>query len=466
MTKQLLRLCAATMLLLPAAATLAQQTAAATPVAASAEDIAFANRLSKAFKTVASGLEPAVVHITTLNKVQPVAYDMFFRPVPQGPARLQPSSLGSGVIISQEGFIVTNNHVVRNADALKVKMYDGQEFDAKLIGRDELTDLAVIRMEPKDGQSPRLSPAKFADSEALEVGEWVVAIGSPYGLNNTVTAGIVSAKGRTVTPRETGRVQDDFIQTDAAINPGNSGGPLLNLRGEVVGINSVISTRSGGYEGIGFAIPANTVRTVIDNIIANGRVVRGWLGAALEEAKPAELAGQAPSGVLVARIVEDGPAERAGLREGDVIVKFKGAAMNENRLRNAIGITPPGTSVDLQVVRDNALKNLTVTLGDQSEVRKNGDVPMLGIRVQTLTRERSRELGLRGVKGVVVLDTYPTDRKAASELEPGDIIVSVDGNDITNIEQFSDAVGRIDFNRGSRFQIIRGSVRGYIDVRD
>jgi len=439
----------------------------ATALAAAADDIAFANRLSKAFKTVASTAEPAVVHVTALNNVQQVSYDFFLRPVRRGPARLQATGLGSGVIVSADGYIVTNNHVVRGADALKVKLRDGVEYDAKLVGRDDLTDLAVIQLLPKDGNSPILSPVRFADSESLDVGEWVIAIGSPFGLSNTVTAGIVSAKGRSVTPRETGRVQEDFIQTDAAINPGNSGGPLLNLQGQVVGINSAIASRTGGYEGIGFAIPANTAKAVMENIIANGRVVRAFLGAQLQEATPAELSGRSGPGVVVAGVVEDGPAQRAGLREGDVILRFKGSPVSESKLRNAIGISRPGTSADLEVLRDGAVKTVSVVLGDQAVVLKTGDVPSLGIRVQPVTRETLKNMGLRGeVKGVVVTDVEPEGRAARAEIQPGDIIVSVDGTEISNTQAFADVVAKLDFNRGVRFLIARGVERGYIDVRD
>ncbi len=458
--------------LLPALCGLAPMAAAQastdTPAAlvAAAEDIAFANRLSKAFKSVASTAEPAVVHITAMNTVQPVSYDFFMRPVRRGPARLQATGLGSGVIVTADGYIVTNNHVIRGAEALKVKLRNGDEYDAKLIGRDDATDLAVIQLLPKNGTSPILSPCRFADSESLEVGEWVVAIGSPFGLSNTVTAGIVSAKGRSVTPRETGRVQEDFIQTDAAINPGNSGGPLLNLRGEIVGINSAIASRTGGYDGIGFAIPANTAKAVMENIIANGRVVRGFLGAQLQDAPTKDLDGR-PSGVLVAGLVPEGPAERAGLREGDIILRFKGAAVNESRLRNAIGITPPGTATDVEVLRDGKVSTIRVTLGDQSIVLMSGEVPSMGMRVQPVTRDVLRTMGLRGtVKGVVVTEVENEGRAARAEFQVGDIIAGIDGVDINSTQDFAEAVARIDFSRGARFLITRGVDRGYIDVRD
>ncbi|MBX3409601.1 MAG: trypsin-like peptidase domain-containing protein [Phycisphaeraceae bacterium] len=434
-----------------------------TPLVATSEDIAFANRLSNAFKSVASALEPAVVHITSLTRVQPYAYDFLLRPIPQGQPRLTPGNMGSGVIVSTDGYVVTNNHVVRTAQAIKIKLSNGDEYDAELIGRDELTDLAVLRITPRDGQTPRFTAARFGDAETLDVGEWVVAIGSPFGLSNTVTAGIVSAKGRTVTPRETGRAHEDFIQTDAAINPGNSGGPLLNLRGEVVGINSAIATRSGGYQGIGFAIPANTARTVMENIIANGRVVRGWLGAMLADA-PRN--GTSAAGVLVMEVVEGSPADRAGLREGDIILRYKGAAVNETRLRQAISISAPGSQASIDLLRAGTPLSINVTLGDQATILKNGELPIMGMRAQTLTKSQAAEMGYRGVQGVVVLEVDPTGRAATAEISPGDIIVRVDGTDVTTIDEFVDALRAVDFNRGSRFLIIRGRFRGYLDVRD
>ncbi len=443
------------------------QDKAASPVVNSADDIAFAKRLSKAFKSVASNVEPSVIHITALTKVQPVRYDFFGRPVARGTPTLQPSSLGSGVIISADGYAVTNNHVVRGADALKVKMYDGKEYDAKLIGRDELTDLAVIRVIPAD-ESPKFSATEFADSETLDVGEWVVAIGSPFGLSNTVTAGIVSAKGRSVTPKETGKTQEDYIQTDAAINPGNSGGPLLNLEGRIVGINSAIASRTGGYEGIGFAIPSNTVRTVMENIIKNGRVVRGWLGVALEDAKPLQLNGH-QQGVAVTQVVRESPAEQAGLQVGDVILKYKGAAMNEPRLRQAIAITPPGAKAELEVLRGSDTKTVTVSLADQEAVNGIVRADVIGMSVRTLTPAMAKKLGYRDVRGVLVASIDGGGRAAnatPSPFQEGDIIVGINGDDVKDGDSFARLAETMDYNRGATFQVIRESERGQLLIRD
>jgi serine protease Do len=435
--------------------------------ATSSEDIAFAKRLSKAFKSVASTVEPSVIHITALVKQQQVRYDFFGRPIARGTPTLQPMSLGSGVIVSSAGYAVTNNHVVKGADALKVKFFDGREVDAKLVGRDDLTDLAVIKIEQGDAAQP-LAAAEFADSEDLEVGEWVVAIGSPFGLSNTVTAGIVSAKGRSVTPRETGRTQEDFIQTDAAINPGNSGGPLLNLQGRIVGINSAIASRTGGYEGIGFAIPGNTARTVMENIIANGRVVRGWIGVALEDAKPAQVAGHS-QGVAVTQVVRESPAEQAGLQVGDVILKFKGAAMNEPRLRQAIAISPPGSKADLEVLRDGKVKALTVAMADQAAANGEVRVDVIGMTVRTLTPQQSRRLGFRNVTGVMVVSVDDAGRAAKATPSPfqeGDIIVGLKDETVKDADGFARLAESCDYNRGVAFMVIRDTERGQLIIRD
>lgn len=436
--------------------------------AAEAEDIAFARRLSNAFKSVASRVEPSVIHITALQEVVQVRYDFFGRAVAQGKPTLQPAGLGSGVVVNADGTAVTNNHVVRGADSLRVKLNDGSEHEARLIGRDELTDLAVIKIQlPPDG-SVKLSPVAFADSEQIEVGEWVVAIGSPFGLSRTVTAGIISAKGRSVTPRETGRTQEDFIQTDAAINPGNSGGPLLNLQSQIVGINSAIASRSGGYEGIGFAIPGNTVKTVMENILKNGRVVRGWMGVALEDAPAAQTLGKG-SGVTVTQVVKDSPAEQAGLREGDIILRFKGAGVSESRLRTAIAISAPQSQAEIEVLRAGEIKTLSVTLSDQEKALGNVRVDVLGLTVQSLTMAQARRLGFKQALGVRVLNVDAMGRAGKASPSPfqeGDIIVGIKGEDVKDADDFARITENLDFNRGVSLQVIRDGERGQLIVRD
>ncbi len=410
-------------------------------------DIAFANSLSKAFKRVASKVEPSVVHITNVQRVR-VRRSMF----DMGIERTVPAGLGSGVIISDQGYIATNNHVVQQAEKLLVKLTDGREFEAKVIGRDEATDLAVIKID-----APNLVAAPFGASEQLEVGEWVVAIGSPFGFSNTVTAGIVSAKGRSLTPRETGRVFEDFIQTDAAINPGNSGGPLLNLRGEIIGINTAIASRTGAYEGLGFAIPSAIVRTVVDNIVQNGRVVRGWLGVELADAAE-------QSGVRVQRVLEDSPADKAGLHEGDVITRFRGAMVNEQRLRTAIAISSPGSKAEVDLVRDGKPMKLTAELGDLNMALGNTYVSQLGASVRTVTTEVARSLGYRDIKGVVVIEMDPNGKAAMGRLQTGDVIVRVDGRDIADAEEFNTRLANGNMSKGVRLDVVRDGMAGYLVV--
>src|SRR5262245_29936698 len=416
---------------------------------ASADDIAFAKRLSAAFKSAAKRAEPSVVNITQLNRV--MYRESFFGP---GQTRVMPTGLGSGFFVSKDGYILTNNHVVAGAAQLKVKVPDGNEYEAKLIGRDEATDLAVIKLDVKGLKTP-LAPLSFGDSDTLDVGEWVVAIGSPFGLASTVTAGIVSAKGRSITPKETGRNYEDFIQTDAAINPGNSGGPLLNLQGEVVGANSAIASRTGAYEGIGFAIPGNVAKAVMENIIAHGKVVRGWLGVDLVDATPEELDGVRSTGAEVKKSLENSPAEQAGLREGDIITKFNGKPVNESRLRTAIAITPPGSQVQLEYLRDGKPHVASATLGDQNRAQGRLEVPQLGMTVQAFTRDMAQQLGLRGVRGVIVTEVDAGGRGQASGAKVGDVIVSASGQAIAGPDQLAGAAEKADFAAGLRLEVVR-----------
>ncbi len=468
MTTSLLRALAAPVLALAlalfAAPALAQSASADPQVS---EDVLFANRLSKAFKSVAGKVEPSVVHITSMVMQQQIRTDFFGRPIARGAPRLVPAGLGSGVIVAAEGLVLTNNHVVQGADELKVKLFDGREFPAKVVGSDAPTDLAVLRIVTPDASSS-FPPVPFADSEKLDVGEWVVAIGSPFGLSNTVTAGIISAKGRSVTPRETGQTQLDFIQTDAAINPGNSGGPLLNLEGAIVGINSAIASRTGGYDGIGFAIPANTARTVMENIVANGRVVRGWLGVGLADARPDEVAGFG-QGVAVREVTRESPAEQAGLKVGDVILKFKGAAMNEARLRQAIGISAPGTKAEVELLRDGKVSTVTVALADRDGTSGAFGVDAIGISVRTLTEQEARSKGYRNVSGVIVVGVERRGRAANATpvpFEPGDIIVAVEDAPAGDARDFLRLANGLDYNRGVSFSVIRDTQRGSLLIRD
>ena len=437
---------------------------------AASEDIAFANRLSSAFKSVASKAEPAVVHITRLQNRQNVERDWFGRVVRTGPRELASSGLGSGFVVDASGIIVTNNHVVQGADALRVKLADGREFDATLVGRDELTDLAVVRIETK-GEDLGIKPVSFGNSETLDVGEWVVAIGSPFGFSSTVTAGIVSAKGRSLAPREMGRNFEDFIQTDAAINPGNSGGPLFNLRGEVVGVNTAIASRTGGYEGLGFAIPAAIAKPVMENILANGRVVRGWLGLDLADAPMTKLASGNTRGVVVRAVVEESPAEKAGLREGDLITRYNGQTITESRLRTAIAVSRPGTAAEIEVIRDGKPTKLNATIGDQtayitSQAEATGAtfVESLGLTVRNFTRELAQEQGYRGVRGVQVTEVQPGSPAEKTGLQKGDIIVRSGNSAVRTVEEFRALFQIAKDYTGAQLGVIRGERQGFLAI--
>jgi serine protease Do len=316
-----------------------------------------------------------------------------------------------------------------------------------------------------------LVPARLGDSEALEVGEWVVAIGSPFGFSNTVTAGIVSALGRTDVGQRDPSGYEDFIQTDAAINPGNSGGPLANLDGEIIGINSVIATRSGGSVGIGFAIPSTIARFVMESLIERGRVERGWVGIGMGDLTPAKRSrlNYSGPGVPIEMVVEGGPAAKAGLRADDVVVSFAGRAVgSHNRLRNLITFTRPGTSVDLEAILGGQRRTFTLEVGplDQAAALTLGGtfIPELGMTVKTLTASAARELGYRNVEGAIVLDVDPTSPAAAAGVQRDDIIVGIDERYTPDADSLATAMQEVDIGRGARLMVIRGEMRGQIDI--
>jgi len=436
--------------------------ALAQPLDASA-DIASARSLSRAFQRVAKRVEPAVVHVTQLSKTRQVQRDFFGRAISVGPEQLRQTGLGSGVLVSEDGYIVTNNHVIRGADIVRVKLVDGREFEARVIGRDEQLDIAVVKI---DGSG--LPYAEFGDSDQIEVGEWVIAIGSPFGFSSTVTSGIVSAKGRSLAPREGDLYFQDFIQTDAAINPGNSGGPLLDLEGRIVGINAAIATRTGAYEGLGFAIPSSMVRAAMENIRANGRVVRGFLGVQMRQMPGMQ-------GIQVDEVTPGGPAELAGIRAGDVIVRFQGRQLDEPRLRNAIALTPPGTGVSVDIARGSATQTVTVTVGDRARAEAaalGGEViESLGVVGASVDAGVLRRLRYRDVEGVVLLQVIAGGAAQSVGLRINDVIVGV-GNartrsiDDAAVVRTPEALGKaIAAGKGvRRLFVIRDGEGAYADV--
>jgi serine protease Do len=377
----------------------------------------------------------------------------FGGPAPRGPQRQR--SLGSGFLIDSDGSILTNNHVVENATKIVVKLSDDEEYEAKVVGRDPKTDIAVIRIDGK----ANLPFASLGDSDRLEVGEWVVAIGNPFGLDSTVTSGIVSAKGRHIGQGP----YDNFIQTDASINPGNSGGPLINLRGEVIGINTAIFSRSGGNIGIGFAIPINLVKEVLPQLRGKGKVTRGYLGVLIQKVTPeiAESLGmEKASGALVANVSKDGPADKAGVKVGDVIVEFDGKEVKDSGdLPILVARTPVDKKARMKVLRDKKEVMLTVAVGelkDEEVVATAPEKGELGLTVQRLTPQMAESLGLQKSEGVIVAAVEPGSSADDAGIRRGDIILEVDRKSVRNLDDYKKAIAGARKGRGVLFLVRRG----------
>ena len=378
----------------------------------------------------------------------------FGGPLPRGRQRQQ--SLGSGFIIDADGSILTNNHVVENAQKIVVKLLgDDQEYEAKVIGRDSKTDIAIIKINTKTN----LPTANFGDSDKLEVGEWVVAIGNPFGLDSTVTSGIVSAKGRHIGQGP----YDNFIQTDASINPGNSGGPLINLRGEVVGINTAIFSRTGGNMGIGFAIPVNLAKELLPQLKGKGKVTRGYLGVLIQKVTPeiAESLGMERGyGALVANVSKDGPAEKAGVKVGDVIVEFDGKEVKDSGdLPIIVARTPVDKKVRMKVLRDKKEVILNVAVGELKEEEVVASVPEkgeLGMTVQRVTPQMAESLGLEKPEGVVVTDVESGSAADEAGIRRGDVIVQIDRKTIRSVDEYKKSIAGIRKGKGVLFLVKRG----------
>jgi serine protease Do len=438
-----------------------------------------AHSLSRAFQQVAKSVGPAVVNIKTervmarTDASRPGQHGPLFREgplrdlfkgFPRGgpfqhrgaPAPHRQRGMGSGVIVSKDGYVLTNNHVVAGAADIRVRMRSGESCKAKLIGADPKTDLAVLKM---DAKAKDLPVAELGDSEKLAVGEWVLAIGAPFGLEQTVTAGIVSAKGRAnmgITDYE------DFIQTDAAINPGNSGGPLVDLSGRVVGINTAIASRSGGYQGIGFAIPVTMAKRIMDSLIADGRVQRGWLGVIIQDLDP----GMAKSfgyedgkGVLIGDVKAGGPAAKAGMEGGDILARYGGELVRDvNHLRNLVAGTQPRSLISMDVFRDGKWLTLKVRIGEMEARRpvvmgaSEGD-GKLGLRIEPMTDEAARRLGLQRSRGVLVAAVKSGSPAEKAGVKTSDAILSVNGTRVNSLEEFKQALSKNDLKEGVRFRL-------------
>jgi serine protease Do len=391
----------------------------------------------------------------------------------EAPKERKERGQGSGVIVDANGVIITNNHVVSKADDIKVVLSDKREFKAKLIGTDAKTDVAIVKIE-----ATGLPVIPWADSDQLEVGEFVLAVGSPFGLSQTVTMGIVSAVGRA----SMGIAEyEDFIQTDAAINPGNSGGALVNVRGELVGINTAIFSQSGGNMGIGFAVPSNLARSMMDQLVKTGKVVRGWLGVSIQELTP-ELATQfgigGTKGVLVSDIMDDSPAKKAGVERADVIVEFDGKPMDSpTHLRNAVAQTTVGKKVSLKVIRDKKPKTLDVTIVEQPKSvaqagsEENGDVAaptgvLSDLEVRELTDELAGRYGLKSTeRGAVVTRVKPGSTAEEMGVREGDIVVEVNRKAVTSLKTYERIVSGLPKDQAVLLLLKRQGRTMYLTLR-
>jgi serine protease Do len=436
------------------------------------------------FVELAKKLSPSVVNISTTQKIKERGvmpfpefrgpfedffgddFDKFFN----GPQReFKRQSLGSGFIINKEGYILTNNHVIENATEIIVTFSEGKrDYKAEVIGSDQKLDIALVKIDAEDD----LPVVTLGDSDALDVGEWVVAIGNPFGLGGTVTAGIVSQKGRVIGAGP----YDNFLQTDASINPGNSGGPLFNLRGEVVGINTAIIA---GGQGIGFATPVNMVKDVLLQLKEHGKVTRGWIGVSIQSLTP-ELAKsfglKEAEGVLVSSVTPGDPAEAGGMKTGDVIVSFDGRKISDlNDLPRVVAATPPGKKADVKVIRDGKVKTLSVKVSKkkddetmaavETEDEKPTSDKRAGLAVQPLTPEVAKRLGVTGIEGVYVTYVKPDSPAARAGLRRGDVIKEINGTRIKGKDDYNKAINSFEKNEYVRFLIKRGPSTIYVVLK-
>ena len=415
--------------------------------------------LNNSFISIAEKAKPSVVTILT-NKVikstgnphqQSPFNDFFdFFRMPDMPRERRMSGQGSGVIVSRDGYILTNNHVVDDADEIQVTLLDGKKMEAKVIGTDQRTDIAVVKVDAKD-----LQPIEFGNSDQLRVGEWVMAIGSPLreNLASTVSAGIVSATGRQLGLASV----ENFIQTDAAINPGNSGGAMIDLHGQLVGINTAIVSQSGGFQGIGFAVPVNLAKWVMDSLIKNGKVTYGYLGIlpeAISETIAEHMGLESTKGALVSQVEKDTPAEKAGLEAGDVILKINNQAIHDDtHLRKVVGTLPPGTTIKMDIIRDGKEKEVKVTLGEYPEelltssnkTDEDNSYNKLGIEVANLTPDIARRFSIRDQEaGVVITDIDRTGEAYDAGLRVGDLILSANKTKIETVGELDSIISKLD----------------------
>ncbi len=444
------------------------------PIPAAADPLSVIKDLDQAYVQIAKKVAPTVVRVSstkTTTATSEEGMEPFMKEFPFFPfgeqmpkqfhhPRSVETLLGSGFIVSSDGLILTNNHVVKDMQKITVTLPGKREYKAKLIGADPESDIALIKINAKD-----LPTITWGDSAKLNVGEIVVAIGNPFGLSGTVTSGIVSATGRT----NVGIIgYEDFIQTDAPINPGNSGGPLVNIEGQVIGVNTAIASKSGGYMGIGFAIPSNSVRLVMDQLLKYGKVERGLLGVNIQDLNEnlAKSFGRTDTnGALVSQVVPDGPAQKAGIKTGDIILDFNGHAVRgAAQLKNLVGQTKPGTTAKLNVYRDKKTTELNVTIGERTAKAlaaagsPAGETSTeLGLTVEKVPSAMASKMHLKHGEGLLIKNVNPNGQGAAIGLRPGDVILQVDNKAVNEVGQFNKEVAAAKKNGIIRFRIQRGS---------
>ncbi len=444
----------------------------------SSKSIDLLTQLSEAQSEVAAVATPSVVNISTTRVIKTreegqfdLFDDPFFRrffgdqfPHPNVPKEHKEQSLGSGVIVSEDGYIVTNNHVIEKAQEIKVLLSNKKDYKAKLIGADPKTDIAVIKIDAKG-----LAALPWGDSTKLKVGEIVFAIGNPFALNETVTMGVISAVGRA----NVGIADyEDFIQTDAAINPGNSGGALINTRGELIGINTAILSRTGGYQGIGFAVPSSMARQVMDSLMKYKKVVRGWLGVSIQEVTSdlaEEFGVKDLKGALVSSVMKGSPAEKAGIKQGDVILQFNGKVVEDTgHLRNMVSQTPIGTTVKVRLLRQKKEFDVAVVIAElpkkiaeaSTDEEKSGEEHdeqesgvLSGLVVRQLTPDLARRFGYdENEKGIVVVRVDGGSRIFEAGVRPGDIILQINQKNISTLDEYNKSASRI--KKGERILLL------------
>jgi len=435
------------------------------------ESLSQARSLSRAFNHAAETVGPSVVFIQRRDLITPVRRDIYGRVISRGKARFQDSGLGSGVIVSEDGYILTNHHVIAGAEQLEVQLRDGRNYIAEIIGTDPATDVAVLQID-----ADNLVAAKFGESDDLQVGDWVLAVGSPFGLSNTVTAGIVSAMGRQgVLNQPRGAQQrvlyEEFIQTDAAINPGNSGGPMVDLSGDVVGINTAIYSKSGGGSiGLSFAIPSSIAERVLRSIIESGSAERGWLGVSMESLSPKDRAMfDEAEGVYIKDVVPGSPAAKAGIKEGDIIVSFDGRqTYSVNRLRNSIALTGVDRPAELEYLRGSELIETTAQLMEYATYERDmlGVVLLpTGLSIIKLNPEINAYLDVASdVSGIWVYSVEPGSPAHRAGIQQRDLIAKANSKAIEEAGQLEEALKNPARNGGVKLDIVRGNRLGRTTV--